>query len=705
MEEKTLFYNTLAFPKSYNEIETIDLTDIVNVNILQNIQDKFTKSLDIGSVILDTNLKQLTIPNEKLQICKTIQSTKSRIEKCKINKAKLLEVINKYRSIKEICPYFNNISNVAIPIFIEGKVIAIWLAWQKLAKKTLKKVIIDQVSKIGVNYEETIKVNNKHKPISVEKFNNIVHLLKAVSKNISLVGFHNLQQKCDKSRRIKAEKNLLKSEKRFKNHFNNEGVGLFRANMLDGKIIECNNLFASLYGYRTEKECICNYSTSQHYIDLNKQNILFSQLRKKGRISNFEIDIKVKDRPIIWVSLSATLNYGNNFYEGCIVEITELIVAENALKEKNEKFRMFFEKSDDAILVMDENKFIECNQSVLDMLGYNKKNKVLNKHPSKLSPEKQPDGESSFKKANKMIKIAIKKGSNNFEWIHKRANGEEFPLEIWLTAIPYNGKMIIHATWRDISEQKKTELELNKYRNHLEKLVKEKTAELVRYQEKLEDMVVERTIQFQQSEERYRILTEHSADSIMRFDTEHRYLYVNLSLEELTGISRDTFIGKTHAELGYSKYLCEIWNEALNKVLETKKKNRFEFVLPNNIWLDCTLVPEFDLRGKIDSILASARDITERKIAEEQKEHHLKETQELVELKTNFISTVSHEFRTPISTILSSSELLELCDGTWSIEKKRIHFDRIKNNIKNLIDMLNEVSILEKTSGKNSFLF
>ena len=75
-------------------------------------------------------------------------------------------------------------------------------------------------------------------------------------------------------------------------------------------------------------------------------------------------------------------------------------------------------------------------------------------HPSKLSPSKQPDGIKSYDKAIEMIKIAYEKGTNKFEWIHKRANGEEFPVEVWLTAIPYKNETILQTVWRDISEKK-----------------------------------------------------------------------------------------------------------------------------------------------------------------------------------------------------------------------------------------------------------
>jgi PAS domain S-box-containing protein len=130
---------------------------------------------------------------------------------------------------------------------------------------------------------------------------------------------------------------------------------------------------------------------------------------------------------------------------------------EDALKESEEKYRILFEQSDDAILILDNNKFVDCNQSVVQMLRYKSKNELLNAHPSELSPEYQLDGKLSYEKAEEMMQVALEKGSNHFEWLHKRADGEVFPVEVWLTAIPYKGKQIIHTAWRDITERKKAE--------------------------------------------------------------------------------------------------------------------------------------------------------------------------------------------------------------------------------------------------------
>ncbi len=125
-----------------------------------------------------------------------------------------------------------------------------------------------------------------------------------------------------------------------------------------------------------------------------------------------------------------------------------------------DRYRILFENSADAILIIEDGKFVDCNNAVVELLRYSDKRTLLQTHPSELSPEFQPDGRLSFEKANEMMAIAIEQGSHRFEWDHIKADGEVFPVEVLLTAIPSERGYDLHTVWRDISERKKLENEL-----------------------------------------------------------------------------------------------------------------------------------------------------------------------------------------------------------------------------------------------------
>lgn len=151
----------------------------------------------------------------------------------------------------------------------------------------------------------------------------------------------------------------------------------------------------------------------------------------------------------------------------------ELEQISKASLESHSKYKSLFEMSDDALLVIEHYNFIDCNNAVVKMLGYKTKEKFLNTHPSALSPEKQPDGKSSFLKAQDMMNLALKNGSNHFEWIHTRANGENFPVEVWLSKVEFEGRTLINTIWRDLTEKKKAEQLILKNIEEKEILLKE----------------------------------------------------------------------------------------------------------------------------------------------------------------------------------------------------------------------------------------
>lgn len=137
------------------------------------------------------------------------------------------------------------------------------------------------------------------------------------------------------------------------------------------------------------------------------------------------------------------------------MDITERKKTEQQLNESEKRFRSLFDDSADAYLILEENRFVDCNQAAIEMLRVNSKDEVLLMHPSQLSPMFQPDGRLSVDKADDMIRIALEQGSNRFEWTHRRKDGDDFPVEVLLTPITVGDKTIIHTVWRDISERKK----------------------------------------------------------------------------------------------------------------------------------------------------------------------------------------------------------------------------------------------------------
>ena len=141
------------------------------------------------------------------------------------------------------------------------------------------------------------------------------------------------------------------------------------------------------------------------------------------------------------------------------------------LSKQKDTFETLFEKSSDGILIFANGKFIECNEKAVEMFMYNSKEALLHTLPSRISPDNQPDGRSSFEKGEEMMRVATEDGYNKFEWVHLRANGELFWAEDTLTSVVLNGRDVIYIVLRDISDSKKAKEELVDQHKYLQSII------------------------------------------------------------------------------------------------------------------------------------------------------------------------------------------------------------------------------------------
>lgn len=128
-----------------------------------------------------------------------------------------------------------------------------------------------------------------------------------------------------------------------------------------------------------------------------------------------------------------------------------------SLIESEERYRRLFEDSTDPILIIEDLNFVNCNEATVKFLNYEDKSQILNKPPDQLSPKTQPDGKLSIVKAKELIRLALKDGHINFEWVHLTNDKKEVWVDVSLTHIPSLGKNGLYTIWRDITNRKNAE--------------------------------------------------------------------------------------------------------------------------------------------------------------------------------------------------------------------------------------------------------
>jgi PAS domain S-box-containing protein len=136
--------------------------------------------------------------------------------------------------------------------------------------------------------------------------------------------------------------------------------------------------------------------------------------------------------------------------------------AEPSLKDNPSMFQLLFDRSADAIWLFDPKagEFVDCNAAAVELIGAGTKEKLLRARPEDLSPPLQPDGTTSREKTVQVVALVEKNGGHRFEWLMRRFDGREVPLEVLSTPIQANGRNLHVVFSRDISERKTTEAAL-----------------------------------------------------------------------------------------------------------------------------------------------------------------------------------------------------------------------------------------------------
>lgn len=278
----------------------------------------------------------------------------------------------------------------------------------------------------------------------------------------------------DETERFIIEQKLKESENRHRTLFDNSPDAIFLADKKTGIILDANTAAVRLMEIPHNK-LKGMHQSELHPVNLKKYSInnFKFHLNKLNSSKPIENKIITGSGKVIDVEVVASLVKinGKEVLQGVFRNISKRKLAEEALVESENKFRSLFEHSADGMLLLDEEKFFDCNPAAVKLMQAKSKKQILNFSPAQLSPKLQPDGMLSEEKAKELINKTFKIGAQRFEWIHITKTGKEFPVEVTLTPITIKGKRVLFTIWRDISKRKEIEKEIQDSRNKMQLLI------------------------------------------------------------------------------------------------------------------------------------------------------------------------------------------------------------------------------------------
>ena len=304
-----------------------------------------------------------------------------------------------------------------------------------------------------------------------------------------------------------------------------------------------------------------------------------------------------------------------------------------------------------------------------------------------------------------------------------RKNGTEFPVEISLGHYMIADERFALAFINDITQRKEIEGRIITLNAELEEKVAERTKELLDIVQKHELQIKETEAAKTELERAYafeKAILDYAGAIIIATDEKGIIQLFNPVAERMLGYTAKEVTGihtfKLFHDWQETKQRAEEFSKELGKQIEPgfetyvaksrlNIENEHEWLFVRKDGSKFTvLVTKTALRDKNNKIigfLGIAHDISQRKKAEKLLQKSLEKEKEVSDLKSKFVSMASHEFRTPLSTILSSAYLLSKYTSTEDQEKRNKHIDRIVSSVTMLTDTLNDfLSVGKIEEGK-----
>lgn len=385
--------------------------------------------------------------------------------------------------------------------------------------------------------------------------------------------------------RKNAERELKKSEQRFRSAFDNAPIGEALIDR-DNHILKVNRRLCEMLGYEERELLEKSFDSIAHPEDVEQCRRVFDSFRA-GETRYVELKKRYLHRnsSIVWTEVTGSAVSADDgqplYFVVQIKDITQQVAAEEAKREIDELFRGSFENAPIGITINSaDGSIVRANPRVCEMLGYSEAELKLLSFQQITHPDDLPTDVAAYAEF-------MRDERNHFffekRYMHKR--GHPVWIHLSVSAVRDENRVLQYFVTQiqDITERKRAEDELR------------------------------------QSEEKYRTLTEAAKDSIFVIDGEDRIVFVNGFGASQFAMSPEQMIGKRRAEL-FPPSIAARQEKNIRRVFETGELVKADEQTPfpgGDRWLHTQLAPLHDAKGHVQAVMGIARDITDRRLAEE----------------------------------------------------------------------------------------
>ena len=603
-------------------LNNIQFSDIFNLEEIQHLQDLFSDTNGVASIITTPDGIPITKPSNFTRLCSNIiRKTEKGLSNCYKSDA---AIGNQNSSGPIIQPCMScGLWDAGASITVGGKHIANWLIGQVLNDNASEQTMMQYADEIGANRTDFLEALHEVPVISAEKFNNVAKLLFAFANELSEKAYNNQRLKIQITEKEKANEFLIESEERFQLLFNKAPLS-YQSLDINGHFIEVNQHWLDTFGYTREEVIGKWFGDFLAPAYKSEARMRFQIFKLLGRIHS-EYEMIHKNGNLLLVAFDGKIGHDLNgkFKQthGILQDITERKHAEQALKESELKYRELVENSPDAIVIYAEDKIVMVNKEGLYLTAAIRTDELIGKpviqfvHPDYLE----------------FVNVRMKELTNDGDVLPLaeekfiRLDGSEVEVDVKAMSVRIDNKPAVQLIIRDITERKQIENELQR-KNTLLKLTGE-TAQIGGWE----------------------------------FDTETKMLHWT---EEVYRIHEVDFAFNPNVSDGINFYAPTsrpAIKDALNMAIEYGEPFDLELELitkkGNHRWVH-SIGKSYQENGKTKKVYGSFQDITERKRVELEIQNKNEELQKLNAEKDKFFSIIAHDLRSPLCGFMGLTELL-----------------------------------------------